>query len=124
MVNFSLFLQEIESLILGSELNEANEIYLENFNIWVDDIRNNDAQNFLRLLNNFSLVNLVNKPTYNSGQTSDLVITKNHHSLVKSLNVDTTNTFFYHRNINFHLNLNMQNLKENSSGSEKRTFLL
>ena len=90
--NFSLFLQEIESLILESEINEADVIYLGDFNIWVDDIRNNDAQNFLRLLNNFSLVNLVNKPTYNSGHTLDLVITKNHHSFVKKLTCNTLNT--------------------------------
>ena len=45
-------------------------------NIWVDDIGNNYAQNFLRLQNKFSIVNLVNEPTYNSGHTLDLVITK------------------------------------------------
>ena len=90
--NFSLFLQEIESHVLVSEINEADVIYLGDFNIWVDDIGNNEAQNFLRLLDNFSLVDLVNEPTYNSGHTSDLVITKNHHSLVKSLTVDTINT--------------------------------
>ena len=74
--NFSFFLQEIESLILEIEINETDVIYLGDFSIWVDDNRSNDAQNFLRLLNYFNLVNLVNKPTYNSGHTFDLVITK------------------------------------------------
>ena len=74
--DFSLFLQEIGSLILESEINETDVIYLSDFNIWVDDVGNNDAQNLLRLLDNFSLVNLVNEPTYNSGHTLDLVITK------------------------------------------------
>ena len=73
--NFSLFLREIESLILESEINEADVINMGDFNIWVHDFGNSDAQNFLRLLNNFSLVNLVNKHTYNSGHTLDLVIT-------------------------------------------------
>ena len=41
--NFSLFLQEIESLILESEINEADVIYLGDVNIWVDDVRNKDA---------------------------------------------------------------------------------
>ena len=65
--NFSLFLQKIGSLILESEINEADVIYLGNFNIWIEDIRNSDAQNFLRIINIFSLINLINKPTYNSG---------------------------------------------------------
>ena len=46
--NFSLFLQEIESLILESEINEAEVFNLAGFDIWVDDIWNNDAQSFLR----------------------------------------------------------------------------
>ena len=104
--NFSLFLQEIESLILESEINDVDVIYLGDFNILVDDIGNNEAQNFLRLLDNFSILNLVNEPTYNSGHTLDLVITKNHHSLVKSLTVDTINTLSDHRSVNFHLNFN------------------
>ena len=51
--NFSLFLQEFENLILESGINEADAINLGDFNICVDNFRNNDAQNFLRLLNNY-----------------------------------------------------------------------
>ena len=40
---FSLFLQKIESIILESEINEADVIYLGDFNISVADNRNNDA---------------------------------------------------------------------------------
>ena len=102
----TLFLQETESLILESEINEADVIYLGDLNIWVDDVRNNDAQNFLRLLNTFRLVNLVNEPMHNSGHTLDLVITKNHHSLMKSSTVDTITTLSDHRKVNFQLNFN------------------
>ena len=122
--NFSLFLQEIGSLILESEINEADVIYLEDFNIMVDDIRSNDARNFLSLLNNFSLVNLINKPTYNSGHSLDLDTTKNHHSLVKSLTVDTINTWYDHKNVIFHLNFSYAKVeKKISSGSEKITLV-
>ena len=38
--DFSLFLQESESLILQSEINEDVVIYLGDFNIWLDDIGN------------------------------------------------------------------------------------
>ena len=69
MVISHYFLHEIESLFLESEINEADVIYLCDFNIWVDDIGNNGARNFLRLLDNFVLVNLVIEPTYNSGHT-------------------------------------------------------
>ena len=82
-------MHEIENLILKGVINEADVIYWGDFNIWVDDIRSNVAQNFFRLLNKFSLVNLVTKHTYNSGHNLALVITKIHHSLVKSLTVDT-----------------------------------
>ena len=105
-MDISLYSCRKLKVLFYSEINRADLIYMGDFNIWVDDIRNNDAQNFLRLLNKFSLVNLVNKPTYNSGHTLDLVITKSHHSLVKSLNVDTINTFSDQRNVIFHLNFN------------------
>ena len=104
--NFLLFLQEIESLTLHSEIHEADVIYLGDFNICVDDFKNNGAHNFLRLLNNFSLVTLVNEPAFNSGHTLNFVITKNYHSLVKSLTVDTINTLSDRMNVNFHLNFN------------------
>ena len=61
--NFSLFLQEIECLILENEIHEADVNHLGVFNTRVDDITKFYVQNFLRLLNNFSLVNLVNEPT-------------------------------------------------------------
>ena len=60
-------MQEIESLILESDMNQADVIYFGDLNIWVDDIMNNDGQNFLRSLSNFSFFNLVNKRTFNSG---------------------------------------------------------
>ena len=84
MAIFRFFLQEIESLIFDSEISEADVIYLGDFNTWVDDIRYNDAQNFLRILNYLSHGNLVNESTYNSGHTLDLAVTKNHHSLDKN----------------------------------------
>ena len=99
-------MQEIESLILQSEIIEADVFYLGDFNIWLDGIRNNVAQNFLRIPNNFSLVNLVSKPTINCGNILDLVITKNHHSLVKSLTADSINTLSDHRNVSYHLKFN------------------
>ena len=98
-------------------------IYWSDFNIWFDDIRNNDAQNFLRLLNNVSLVNLGNKPTYNSGHTLDLVITKRHHSLVKSITIDTINTLLVYRNVIFHLNFNYAKVERKSSCSERTTLV-
>ena len=63
------------------------------------------------MLDNFSLVNLINKHTYNSRHTLELVITKNHHSLVKNLTVDTINTLSHHRNVNFNLSFNYAQLE-------------
>ena len=76
--------------MLESEINEADVSCLGDFNICVDDIKDNDAQNFLRSLNNFSLDDLVNKPTYNSGQTLDKVITKK-----SSLPCEEYNRWYY-----------------------------
>ena len=103
--NFSLFCRSWKSY--PREWNKRSWCNLLGwFNIWVDDIRNSDAQNFLRLLNDFCLVNFVNKPTYNSGHILYLVITKNHHSIVKSLTADTIHNLSDHMNVNFHLNFN------------------
>ena len=86
-------------------MNDADVNHLGDFNIWVDDIIGITMLNFFfRLQFNFCLVILVNKVTYNFGHTLVLVITKNHHSLVKSSTVDTINTLSDHRNLNFHLN--------------------
>ena len=79
MVRSQYFLQKIQRLVLKNETHETDVVYFRDFNIWVDDIRNNIAQNFLRLLINFKLVKFVSKPKYNSSHTLDLVITINHH---------------------------------------------
>ena len=55
-VNFSLFSQEIESLILESEINKADVICSGDFNFWVNYIKINDAQNFFRLLITLALL--------------------------------------------------------------------
>ena len=109
--NFHLFLQEVETPILENETSEDDVIYLGEFNIWVDDIRNSDGQNFPRLQNNFSHVNLVSKLTFNSGHILDLFITKKHHSPVEILGVDTINTLSDLRNVNFHFNFSYANVE-------------
>ena len=57
--------------------------------MWVDDNDSNEAQRFLRLLNNFSSVKSVNKSTNDSGHTLDLVSTRKYYSMVKKITVDT-----------------------------------
>ena len=92
--NFSIFLQEMESLILDNETHQNNVIYLGDFNTWVDDNNNNDAHIFLELLDTFNLKNFVNEPTCRSGHTLDLVITNEQNPLVSDLKVDSINVFF------------------------------
>ena len=75
-VHFSLFLHGIGSFLLHNKIHKANEIYLRDFNLQIDDVTNYDAQKFLRLVNKFSLVYLANKSTYKSGHTLDLVFAK------------------------------------------------
>ena len=101
--NFSIFLQELESLILDNEIYENNVVYLGDFNVWVDDDDTSNSQRFLMMLNNFNLVNLVNKPTCKSGHTLDLVITKKDNSSIGNLAVDSINVLSDHSTINFNL---------------------
>ena len=54
---------------LYSYKNETDVLYLGDFKCRIDYNRNKNFSNFLRTLNNFSLVNPVNKPTYNLGHT-------------------------------------------------------
>ena len=69
-------MQEIERFILENEINGTDVIYSGDFNICADYNRGTCVPNFLRLPNNFSPINLLNIPTYNSGQTLDLLFTK------------------------------------------------
>ena len=103
--NFSIFLQEMESLILDNETHQTNVIYLGDLNTWVDDVNNNEAHIFLELLDTFNLKNLVNEPTCRSGHTLDLVITKKQNPIVNNLEVDSINVFSDHRLISFQLHL-------------------
>ena len=75
-------MQEVRSLILKNGIHESDVTYLGDFKIWVEDNRSNDNQLFFQI-----------KKTYYSVHILQLVVTKNHHSLVKNLTVDTLSEY-------------------------------
>ena len=85
-------------------MNEADVTYVSYLKILVDDIRNNDAQNLIRLKNNFSFFSRKKKLRITLVTPWIWLSQKKHHSIVESLSVDTINTLYVHRNVNFHFN--------------------
>ena len=96
-------MHEIESFLLENEMYESDAFHLENFKIQVNSNSKKDVQPTLRLLNIFSLFNLINKPALKSDHILDLVITKSHHALVERLTIDTINTLSDLRSLEFQL---------------------
>ena len=64
-------MHEIESFLLENEMYESDAFHLENFKIQVNSNSKKDVQPTLRLLNIFSLFNLINKPALKSDHILD-----------------------------------------------------
>ena len=78
---FSEFLQEFQDLLSTAMATAHEFIITGDFNIHVDDPKDNNAKNFLSILAATNLHQLVNFPTHNKGHTLDLVIVSANSSL-------------------------------------------
>ena len=79
----------------------GKKIYLDDFNVWMDQQNSVDANKFRSVLNNFGLKNHVNKATHNLGHTLDLIIDCVENSIVGSVYVEPQNTISDHMVVNF-----------------------
>ena len=103
--NKTLFLNEFEEFILESQTNMHQCLYVGDFNIWVDDLSDSDADKFLKMLEDYNLKNHIDCPTYDSGHILDLLITRKSASIIKSLQIEPVCTISDHRIISFCLDV-------------------
>ena len=85
---FSVFLEEFETLVENYSLHTSDIIFTGDFNIWVDDEGDSDAKKFLKLLSSHRLTQHIMEPTYISGHTLDLFITRKSESVLSNIRVD------------------------------------
>ncbi len=80
-VFFVEFAEYLESIVLSAD----PLLIVGDFNIHIDSNENYDAIKFLELLQSFSLTQHVEVPTYSSGHTLDLIITRKTDNLISSV---------------------------------------
>ena len=101
--NISQFLEDFEVLVMNSETSGESNIYLGDYNIWMDKHFDTRTMEFGRVLESYSLENLIETPTHRLGHTIDLIIVRSGSSLVTNLEVEPQNTISDHKNISFQI---------------------
>ena len=96
--DFPLFLQHVNTF-------EMKCIITGDFNIRVNDTKRKTTEQYLQLLNDFSLQNSVNVPTFGSGNTLDLVLDNYVDPIVQNINVSKEYTFSDHYLVKFDINI-------------------
>ena len=78
---FRLYLESLNAA--GSQVFVCGD-----FNFWVDDTDNQNAQDFIETMNALGYKNVVNKITSNTGHMLDLVFSENDNDLILGVDVD------------------------------------
>ena len=99
------FIVDFEELLINSETRGCKTIYVGDFNIWVDDEESNDAKLFRDVLKPFQLNNFIDRPTFLSGHTLDLVISNENSLLLENIDVESVPTISDHMLVSFQLTL-------------------
>ena len=81
------FLEEFSIFLEYLVLLPADVLIMGDFNFHVDDAMDQDAKEFLTLLDTFNLSQHIVEPTHKYGHTLDLMISKQGASLIKNVNV-------------------------------------
>ena len=87
-ITFLTFREEFEEFLSNICLTHPNMILTGDFNIHVNDNDNNDNKHFKSMLQRYGFVQHVNVPTHLSGNTLDLIITREHQDL-KCIHIST-----------------------------------
>ena len=100
----SRFREEFQE-VMNTLVGEQRKVYIcGDFNHWVEDSTDNDAVQFLDLMDCMNFTNDVNVPTARSGHTLDLVFSDKDLCNTRNLQVDADDRPF-HKLITFELNL-------------------
>ena len=90
---------------MHTESTNNRNLYVGDFNIWMDDQDNRETQRFTEILDNYSIRNYVEKCTHKSGDILDLVLTNETSNFIGPVNVELVSTISDHRVIWFKIKL-------------------
>ena len=77
-------------------MSSCKKLYMDEFNILMEQQDSVDANIFRSILNSFDMKNHVNKATHYFGHTLDLVIECTENPIVRWINVEPQNTISHH----------------------------
>ena len=97
----SLFCEEFSSFLFDKKQTNTRNIYVGDYNIWVNYESDPKTDEFLGLLEIFDLKNFVSEPTHESGNTLDLVISNSDCTYLKEVEVEPFNTISDHNAVFF-----------------------
>lgn len=127
--SMSNFLYEFESFCFESERNADQVIYVGDFNVWIEDVANENSMKFRGILDNFNLKNYISEPTFDSGHVLDLVIAgKSSNIMEDTLAIEPVCTISDHRLVSFNLDIKVKRIYEkiiyfrNSKGIDSAVF--
>ena len=87
-MNASTFLDEFTNLLSDASLAKGQLLVVGDFNFQMDIPNHPDSENFLNLLDTFSLKQHVRSPTHRLGHTLDLILTRSTGSIVDNVSVN------------------------------------
>ena len=129
--NYSIasFLSEFEGFCFEAERNADQVIYVGDFNVWIEDMSNENSMRFKSILDNFNLKNYISEPTFDSGHVLDLVIGGESSIIIEdSVTVEPVCTISDHRLVSFNLDIKVKRIYEkiiyfrNSRGIDSTVF--
>ena len=92
-------------MLMHTESTNTRNLYVGDFNIWMDDQENRETQRFTEILDNYSIRNYVDICTHNSGHILDLVLTDETLNFGGPVKVEPVSTISDHRIIWFKIKL-------------------
>ena len=121
--NVPNFLEEFELLMEQIDRISQTVYIVGDFNLWMDDPSDREANLFKELLQNHQLVNNVWPITSTTGHTLDLVITDDTNTSISDLAVEECNTISpIHKMITFRLSLPKSKVTKNIFFRNKSDF--
>ena len=99
------FIEEFGSLLMQAESANTRNIYVGDFNIWIEDQENVESLRFRETLTDFSIKNYVETPTHSLGHLLDLVLVRDSTNFVGAVSVETVCTISDHKIVSFKIKL-------------------
>ena len=99
------FKEELEAFLMHAESTNTRNLYVTDFNIWMDDQENRETQRFTEILDNYSIRNYVEICTHKLRLILDLLLTNETSNFIGPVKVEPVSTISDHRIIWFKIEL-------------------